>query len=186
MLLQTLLMMKFLLFIIRRWRLPFGALSLIIILNISLVTITRDEYRLIPTAVVAGLVGDGLLWWLKPSAERIATNGDEQILTIARRKIAKDGVKIQLDHGMAYALPYPDASFDRVVSSLVIHHLTPDNKQRTFQEAFRILKPEGELHVLDFGPTLNNGSAHHCGSNCGRWPDPFALRKSQSRGLPAP
>lgn len=70
-LLQTLLMMGFILFIIQRWQMPFGALSLIIIVNLALVTITHDEYRLIPAAIVAGLAADGLAWWLKPSAERV-------------------------------------------------------------------------------------------------------------------
>src|SRR5574341_1625144 len=88
----------------------------------------------------------------EPEAEVVGVDGDEQILTIARAKVAREGVEIQLDQGMAYALPYPDGCFDRVVSSLVIHHLTSENKQRAFQEAFRILKPDGELHVLDFGP----------------------------------
>jgi ubiquinone/menaquinone biosynthesis C-methylase UbiE len=88
----------------------------------------------------------------EPEAEVVGLDGDEQVLAIARTKVARAGVDIRFDQGMAYALPYPDASFDRVVSSLVIHHLTSGNKQRAFQEAFRILRPEGELHILDFGP----------------------------------
>jgi ubiquinone/menaquinone biosynthesis C-methylase UbiE len=38
-----------------------------------------------------------------------------------------------------------------VVTSLVIHHLTTDDKRRAFKEIYRVLKPHGELHVLDFG-----------------------------------
>jgi SAM-dependent methyltransferase len=52
-------------------------------------------------------------------------------------------------------LPYPDSSFDRVVSSLVFHHLTTENKARTFKDIFRVLKPGGELHVADFGKPHN-------------------------------
>jgi ubiquinone/menaquinone biosynthesis C-methylase UbiE len=37
------------------------------------------------------------------------------------------------------------------VTSLVIHHLTRDEKRQTFREVFRVLKPQGELHLLDFG-----------------------------------
>jgi ubiquinone/menaquinone biosynthesis C-methylase UbiE len=46
---------------------------------------------------------------------------------------------------------YPDSLFDRVVTSLVIHHLDTDGKRRAFQEACRVLNPQGELYVLDFG-----------------------------------
>jgi ubiquinone/menaquinone biosynthesis C-methylase UbiE len=35
------------------------------------------------------------------------------------------GLVAQFDHGYAHQLPYPDASFDRVPSSLLLHHLEP-------------------------------------------------------------
>ena len=54
--------------------------------------------------------------------------------------------------GLAYDLPYGAETFDRVVTSLMFHHLTTDNKRRTLAEIYRVLRPEGELHVVDFGP----------------------------------
>lgn len=88
-------------------------------------------------------------------AEVVGLDGDPQVLEIGRAKAAKLGVNIVLDRGMAQQLPYPDRSFDRVVSSLVFHHLTTDNKQQTLSEVFRVLRPGGELHVLDFGKPHN-------------------------------
>jgi ubiquinone/menaquinone biosynthesis C-methylase UbiE len=38
-----------------------------------------------------------------------------------------------------------------VLSSLVLHHLTADNKRRTLQEVVRVLRPGGGLYVVDFG-----------------------------------
>lgn len=90
-----------------------------------------------------------------PQAEVAGLDVDPKILEIARKKVAKAGVEIRLDHGLAYALPYPENFFDRVLSSLVFHHLTTEDKERTFQEVFRILKPGGELHILDFGKPHN-------------------------------
>lgn len=36
--------------------------------------------------------------------------------------------------GMSFDLPYPDGSFDRVVSSLFFHHLTRVDKERSLAE----------------------------------------------------
>ena len=87
-----------------------------------------------------------------PDAEVFGLDGDPQILSIASAKAAGAGVEIRWDDGLAYQLPYPDESFDRVVSSLVLHHLTPENKQLTLREVLRALRPGGEVHIVDFGP----------------------------------
>ncbi|MDD5472651.1 MAG: methyltransferase domain-containing protein [Candidatus Methanoperedens sp.] len=90
-----------------------------------------------------------------PGAEVTGLDGDPKILEIARTKVARAGLDISLDTGMAFELPYPDGSFDRVVSSLVFHHLTREDKARTFKEIFRVLRHGGELHVADFGKPHN-------------------------------
>ncbi len=84
-----------------------------------------------------------------PTAEVTGMDGDPQVLDIAREK--SGNTNIQWDEGLASSLPYPDSVFDRVVTSLVIHHLVTDDKRRAFKEIYRVLKPLGELHVLDFG-----------------------------------
>jgi ubiquinone/menaquinone biosynthesis C-methylase UbiE len=43
-------------------------------------------------------------------------------------------------------------SFDRVISSLVLHHLSTRRKQKALAEIYRMLHPGGQLHVVDFGP----------------------------------
>ena len=84
-----------------------------------------------------------------PKAIVTGVDGDPQVLAIAHEK--SRGIDIQWDQGLASSLPYPDSAFDRIVTSLVIHHLTQDDKRRAFKEMYRVLKPDGELHVLDFG-----------------------------------
>ena len=86
-----------------------------------------------------------------PDTEVVGLDGDPQVLEIARRKAKEAGAPIKFDEGMAYKLPYPDNSFDRVLSSLVFHHLTTQDKERTLAEIYRVLKPKGELHLADFG-----------------------------------
>jgi len=85
----------------------------------------------------------------------VGLDGDSKVLAIARAKAAKAGSDVTLDHGMAFELPYPDSSFDRVLSSLLFHHLTRENKGRALEETFRVLRPGGELHVADWGKAQN-------------------------------
>lgn len=84
-----------------------------------------------------------------PEAQVTGLDGDPQVLDIAREK--SRSINIQWDEGLASSLPYPDSVFDRVVSSLVIHHLVIDDKRRAFKEIYRVLKPRGELRIIDFG-----------------------------------
>ncbi|HEY8461158.1 MAG TPA: alpha/beta fold hydrolase [Blastocatellia bacterium] len=86
-----------------------------------------------------------------PNAEVTGLDGDAKILRIARRKVVRAGVEIALHEGLACRLPYSDKSFDRVVSSLMFHHLTAEGRRRALSEAFRVLQPGGELHIADLG-----------------------------------
>src|SRR2546423_445970 len=69
-LLQTTLLIGVILFAIRRWALPFGSLTLVCALSSLLIGFMRDQERLIPAAIVAGLLADLLLWRLQPTAAR--------------------------------------------------------------------------------------------------------------------
>ena len=88
---------------------------------------------------------------LQPEAEVVGLDGDVRVLEIARRKAAAAGIDVVLDFGLSSELPYPDASFDRVLSSLLFHHLTRSQKSASLREVSRVLKPDGELHVADWG-----------------------------------
>ena len=90
-----------------------------------------------------------------PEAEIIGVDGDRKILELAKEKVRRAGLEIRFDEGMSFDLPYADASFDRVISSLFFHHLTRENKLKTLSEVFRILKPGGELHIADWGLPAN-------------------------------
>lgn len=92
-----------------------------------------------------------LIKQIQPDASVYGLDMDSQVLDIARRKIKQAGKTIALQQGTATHLPYPDGSFDRVFASLMLHHLTREDKLRALGEAFRVLKPGGELHVADFG-----------------------------------
>lgn len=86
-----------------------------------------------------------------PHADITGVDGDEEILSIAKSKSELAHVDITWDHGLAYDLPYPDDSFDRIVSSLMIHHLVSADKLRAFREVHRVLRLDGGFHIVDFG-----------------------------------
>jgi cyclopropane fatty-acyl-phospholipid synthase-like methyltransferase len=85
-----------------------------------------------------------------PYTDVVGLDGDRKILSIAKTKAARARLRVQLDYGLAQQLPYMDNSFDRVVSSLMLHHLTHADKQQTLTEVFRVLKPGGEMHIVDW------------------------------------
>jgi SAM-dependent methyltransferase len=49
--------------------------------------------------------------------------------------------------GSVIALPFPDATFDRVLCLDVLEHLTYEEQPRAFAEFHRVLRPGGELFV---------------------------------------
>src|SRR5262245_19111389 len=88
---------------------------------------------------------------LHPDVDVVGLDPDPKALTRARRRAERTAVTIQLDQGFSDDLPYPDASFDRVFSSFMLHHLQAGEKEKTLREVQRVLKPGGSLHLLDFG-----------------------------------
>jgi ubiquinone/menaquinone biosynthesis C-methylase UbiE len=94
------------------------------------------------------------------SAEMVGIDGDPQILEIARSKARKLGLEIRFDQGMSFDLPYSNESFDVVLTSMMLHHLTRDDKQTTAREMYRVLRPGGQLFGADFAaPRSSFGKA---------------------------
>ena len=87
---------------------------------------------------------------LYPGAEVVGLDPDPKALSRAQRQAQQEGLSIKFDQGYSKALPYPAASFDRVFSSFMFHHLPVDQRERTLREARRVLTPGGSLHLLDF------------------------------------
>ena len=78
-----------------------------------------------------------------------------EMIEVAKKKAKKAGADVTFDVGLIEKIPFPDATFDVVVSRLVIHHLPDDLKRKGFAEIFRVLKPGGQFLVADFKPPTN-------------------------------
>jgi ubiquinone/menaquinone biosynthesis C-methylase UbiE len=68
-------------------------------------------------------------------------------LARAARKARRIGLDLQLDRGFANQLPYPEASFDRVLSALMFHHLDVTTRVKALREMLRVLRSGGSLLV---------------------------------------
>lgn len=80
--------------------------------------------------------------------------GNEMAQTLINASKANVGDKVQVRTGNLTHLPYPDAYFDLVASSLVLHNIPDRNK--ALDEIARVLKPEGRLLLLDFAHSQAN------------------------------
>ena len=80
----------------------------------------------------------------------VGSDPDPLALSRAQRKAARlNGIRFE--RGYAQRLPYADGEFDRVLSSMMLHHLDDDAKSAAAAEVFRVLRPGGRLHLVDMG-----------------------------------
>jgi ubiquinone/menaquinone biosynthesis C-methylase UbiE len=92
---------------------------------------------------------------LHPTADVHAVDVDEKILKIAEEKKREAHAEISIQRYEGRILPYQNNSFDRVISSLVFHHLNREQKMNALYEIHRVLKPGGEIHIADWGKAKN-------------------------------
>jgi ubiquinone/menaquinone biosynthesis C-methylase UbiE len=86
-----------------------------------------------------------------PGIEIEGLDADPEVLASARAKAERVGMPTSFSQGFSTDLPYPNGSFDVVLSTLFFHHLTDADKKTTSSEVARVLKPAGRLVVGDIG-----------------------------------
>ncbi|MET9229123.1 methyltransferase domain-containing protein [Lentzea sp. NPDC003310] len=84
-----------------------------------------------------------------PGVELFGVDPDLKMLARAERKLRRAGLPARLDKGFAQELAFPDASFDVVFSSLMLHHLDTPSKDEMLAEVRRVLRPGGALVLAD-------------------------------------
>lgn len=72
---------------------------------------------------------------LHPAVDVVGLDPDPRALVRARRKAERAALSIEFDRGFAGELPYARASFDRVFSSFMFHHLRGSEKRRCVKSA---------------------------------------------------
>src|SRR5205823_7455526 len=74
-----------------------------------------------------------------------------EMIARAKRKALKAGVEVAFKIGIVETLPFPVATFDAVLSTLMLHHVPRAARQEAAREMRRVLKRGGRLLAVDFG-----------------------------------
>jgi len=73
-----------------------------------------------------------------------------EMLARAEKKAKKVGIEVLFRNTLAESLPFADAHFDVVLSSVMFHHLPRKARLQCAREIRRVLKPGGRALVVDF------------------------------------
>lgn len=97
------------------------------------------------TRLIADALPDKTASWV------LGIDAASAMVEVARRK-ARRIPNIAFETALAEDIPFPDGTFDRVVSSMFFHHVNIDLKRRSLHEIWRNLKPGGRAVIVDVAP----------------------------------
>lgn len=93
-----------------------------------------------------------------PDVAITAVDGNRDILKIARDRANQAGMDIDFKLGDFTSCPL-EGTYDRVYSTLVLHHLTLDAKQQVFDRIRGLLVEGGSFVIADFSRHHGSGQA---------------------------
>jgi ubiquinone/menaquinone biosynthesis C-methylase UbiE len=84
------------------------------------------------------------------SGNVVGIDASPEMIARARAKALRSGIDVSFKSAVAETLPFPDAQFDVVFSTLMLHHLPRKLRQQWAREIHRVLKSGGRALVVDF------------------------------------
>jgi ubiquinone/menaquinone biosynthesis C-methylase UbiE len=85
-----------------------------------------------------------------PAGAICGIDASPEMLARAAKKARKVGSDVVFKQAAAQALPFPDAQFDAVLTTVMLHHLPRKAREQCAQEISRTLKPGGRVLAVDF------------------------------------
>lgn len=142
--------------IIRRSDLPILALAAVHPGNRVLDVATGPGYLALAAASIVGASGQAVGIDLSP-----------EMVERAKGRARREGLAAEFLQASAQQLPFPDGSFDAVVSRLAVHHLPGEVKDEATAEMRRVLAPGGRVVIADLGSQGVNAFHHILGRMLG-------------------
>lgn len=96
-----------------------------------------------------------------PGLKVVGLDPSADMLDAARKRSERVGLPGRVDFraGKAESLPFPDASFDLVYSSLSLHHW--DSTATGLREVYRVLRPGGTAVIFDIADWVRRAEGTH-------------------------
>jgi len=92
--------------------------------------------------------GRNLMFLAKKNFDMTGLDLAPEGLTLIEKSLKKDKIKVDLKVGSFFnKLPYPNNSFDAIVSVQVLQHGTEKQIRNAIQEMKRVLKPKGLIFI---------------------------------------
>jgi ubiquinone/menaquinone biosynthesis C-methylase UbiE len=108
-------------------------------------------------------VGSGTGTLAMLAKQQVGPNGDvcgldasPEMIARAQKKTRRARVDVAFTNALAQSLPYSDARFDVVVTTVMLHHLPKKARAELAGEIRRVLKPGGRVLAIDFGGTAKD------------------------------
>jgi SAM-dependent methyltransferase len=97
--------------------------------------------------------GQNLLPFVDRGFECVGLEINPEIVGIAREIAAERKLPVKFEKGRNRAIPFPDGSFDLVLSvDTLDYEQSAENARLALREFARVLKPDGALYVSTIGP----------------------------------
>jgi ubiquinone/menaquinone biosynthesis C-methylase UbiE len=123
----------------------------------------RPEGDVLEIGAGSGAMAAELLT-MYPDVALTVTDVDDEMVEVASTRLSQFGDRATARHADATALPFPDGSFDAVLSWIMLHHTV--EWEKALAEAIRVLRPGGQLVGYDLLSTaplrlLHQGAGGH-------------------------
>ena len=111
----------------------------------------RSGERVVDIGCGSGKVPVVAAGFVAPGGAAFGVDASAEMIALARQRAREANVEVDFRHAAMEDLPFPDESFDVVLSCQALHHVPRDAKIQALTEMHRVLKPGGRLLLLDHG-----------------------------------